>query len=373
MSVKIYTMTHKRFEVPQDAMYVPLQVGSAGKEKLGYLCDDTGENISGLNCYYSELTGVYWIWKNDTESDIVGVCHYRRYLLNEKEVMFREEEIEQLLTEHDLLTSRLLTLDFSYHYGFSDNHNVRDLDVTGEVILEKYPEYYDTFHKLVYENHTYFGNICIMKKDLFDRYCAWLFDIFFEVQKRIDVESYDSYHKRVFGFISEFLLYVWVTKNRLHAYECKVGMVDEKAETKEMKRMLAEYFHQKDIAGARRCFMEMYRKRPDILMEASDITGELRVCMQVIATAEQEKAAAGSSILDKEYEYKDLMHLFKTLNGIVKRYCVRMETAQDKMMLKKLGFSKEAVDIAVLVFCKDPSLKEETAHRIKIDIQDGMC
>lgn len=71
--------------------------------------------------------------------------------------MFRKEEIEKLLSEYDCLTSRLLTLDFSYHYGFSDNHNVRDLDVTGEVIREKYPEDYPLFEKLVHENHTYFA------------------------------------------------------------------------------------------------------------------------------------------------------------------------------------------------------------------------
>lgn len=63
MLVKIYTMTHKKFDVPNDPMYVPLQVGAEGKEPLGYVRDNTGENISALNCYYSELTGVYWIWK----------------------------------------------------------------------------------------------------------------------------------------------------------------------------------------------------------------------------------------------------------------------------------------------------------------------
>lgn len=368
MNIKIYTMTHKAFNVPDDLMYVPLQVGSEGKEKLGYLCDDTGDNISGLNCYYSELTGIYWIWKNDRKSDIVGVCHYRRYLLNEKHVMFRSEEIESLLREYDIITTRLLTLDFSYHYGFSDNHNIRDLDMTGVVIKEKYPEYYDVFEKLVNENHTYFGNICIMKKEMFNKYCEWLFDIFFEVHKRIDVESYDSYHKRVFGFISEFLLYVWVTKNQLKAYECKVGMIGEKAETKEMKLKLAEYFHNKDIDGARKYFMEMYKKRPDVLMEASDITGELRVSMQVIATVQREIEVSGKSVLDRGYEYKELMHLFKAFNGIVKRYCAGMETESDKQMLKKLGMSKEAAEIAVLVFCKEKNKTESVVERIKIDI-----
>lgn len=168
--------------------------------------------------------------------------------------MFRKEEIEKLLSEYDCLTSRLLTLDFSYHYGFSDNHNVRDLDVTGEVIREKYPEDYPLFEKLVHENHTYFGNICVMKKPLFDAYCAWLFDIFAEVRKRIDIDSYDSYHKRVFGFISEFLLYVWVTKHKLRAYECMVGMIGEKAETKEMKQRLADCFAEKRYCGCKAVF-----------------------------------------------------------------------------------------------------------------------
>ena len=62
MKIKIFALTHKKFEVPQDKMYQPLQVGREEKEDLGYLCDNTGDNISAENCYYSELTGLYWIY-----------------------------------------------------------------------------------------------------------------------------------------------------------------------------------------------------------------------------------------------------------------------------------------------------------------------
>ena len=95
MDIKIYTLTHKKFNVPPDTLYVPLQVGSEEKEDLGYLCDNTGENISALNCYYSELTGLYWIWKNDHETEYVGTCHYRRFLLNEQEKIFTKRELEE--------------------------------------------------------------------------------------------------------------------------------------------------------------------------------------------------------------------------------------------------------------------------------------
>lgn len=63
MSMRIYTMTHKKFTPLPNPLYVPLHVGRACGENLGYLGDDTGEQISALNCYYSELTGFYWIWK----------------------------------------------------------------------------------------------------------------------------------------------------------------------------------------------------------------------------------------------------------------------------------------------------------------------
>ena len=240
--------------------------------------------------------------------------------------------------------------------------------MTGEVIREKYPEDYPLFEKLVHENHTYFGNICVMKKPLFDAYCAWLFDIFAEVRKRIDIDSYDSYHKRVFGFISEFLLYVWVTKHNLRAYECMVGMIGEKAETKEMKQRLADYFAEKDIVGAKQYFMEMYTKRPDVLMEASDITGDLRICMQIIATAERELATTGTSILDRSCTFEDYMHLFKTLNGIVRRYCAGRQTTKDKEMLAKLHLSEEAVYVSVLAFCREKEKTAEILNQINMDI-----
>ena len=70
MDLTIYTLTHKHFTKPDDNMYVPLQVGTAIDSPLGYLRDDTGDNISALNGYYSELTGLYWIWKNVLEHAI---------------------------------------------------------------------------------------------------------------------------------------------------------------------------------------------------------------------------------------------------------------------------------------------------------------
>lgn len=318
MNLRIYAMTHKAFDVPEDPMYQPLHVGREGKADLGYLGDNTGENISHLNCYYSELTGFYWLWKNCKDVDYIGTCHYRRFLINPQEKVLTKAEYEILLKDYDLVTTKRVILNNSYHYGFSANHNIHALDTAGEVIRDLYPEYYDAYITLVHKNETYFGNMIVTSKVLFDEYCQWLFTIFAEVEKRIDLDTdEDAYHKRVLGFISEFLLLVWVSVKGLKVCECKVGMTGEKAETRELKETLAEYFRKKDIEGAKEYFLKRRSERPDVMMEASDVSGELRICMQIIATAGKEMEAYGTSILDRVSEYRDLIALFTRLNQLV--------------------------------------------------------
>lgn len=317
MSIKLFTITHKQFTPPTNKMYVPLHVGRATGEDFGFIGDDTGENISVKNPFYCELTGMYWIWKNIHNTDYVGICHYRRYLINEKGSLFTENELSELLNRYDMITTKLLTLPGSYYDGFSENHHIRDLMATGEVIKEKYPEYYQTFKRLIHGPNTYFGNIFITSKQTYDRYCEWLFDILFEVEKRTDFTGYTGYQKRLFGFLSEFLQTVWIQYHSLNVLECMVGMLGEKYETRLLKEQLAEYLAKRDYLGAEKHFMECYEKRPDILMEASDINGELRLCMQIISTCKFEDNLYGKCILDTINDYNSLIRHFGRLNAAV--------------------------------------------------------
>ena len=113
----IYVMTHKAFTPPPDPLYIPLHVGRAAAssysrdEKSSPLSfcvgDNTGDHISEKNCYYSELTGMYWVWKN-SHAKVVGTCHYRRYLLNEQGKLFTEAQIPFLCCSSE--TKRISSL-----------------------------------------------------------------------------------------------------------------------------------------------------------------------------------------------------------------------------------------------------------------------
>ena len=78
MNIKILVAAHKKYRMPEDKIYFPVQVGSYGKENIGFARDDEGDNISQKNPYFCELTGLYWIWKN-VDADYYGLVHYRRY------------------------------------------------------------------------------------------------------------------------------------------------------------------------------------------------------------------------------------------------------------------------------------------------------
>lgn len=321
MSIKVFAMTHKKYDFPEGNTYTPLQVGAKIHEDLGYLKDDSGDNISELNPYFAELSGMYWVWKNVSEYENVGICHYRRYPVNDNNQGMSAAEYEKLLEEYDLITSKLLELPNPYYYGFGKNHNIRDLDLVSETIKKLYPDYYPAYEEIIHGTHTYFGNIIVAPKKLYDEYCAWLFPIFFQVHNIIgdDLVKYDDYHKRVYGFISEILLLVYVKVRNLKAFECKIGMLGEKKETAELKIALADFFKKHDVEGAQKYFEEVIKMRPDVMMEASDITGELKICMQIIATYNFEKDVYEKSIIDYVDDYKTLVHLFETINKTVVR------------------------------------------------------
>lgn len=235
MNIKILVAAHKKYWMPEDKVYVPLHVGAENKTPLGYLPDNTGDNISAKNPNYCELTGLYWAWKN-LDCEYIGLCHYRRYFGNrvhtrniekKKEAVLIREDYEKLLATYDILLPKKRNYYIeTVRNQYENAHNKRDLDEVENIIKEKYPEYVLAFTRVMERKKLYILNMFVMKKKSFDEYCAWLFDILFELEKRIDISSYNTYESRVFGFMAERLFNVWLEKQNLKKYELSVVFLE---------------------------------------------------------------------------------------------------------------------------------------------------
>ena len=231
--VKIFVAAHKVTEFPDNPLYVPIEVGAYNKEKFLKVTDNTLDNISEKNPHFCELTATYWILKND-KSDIVGLTHYRRYFFrkhtNKMSEVLKKKEIEAILKDYDIIVP-IKTYLLKYKNikkAYCDIHKEHDFELCREIIQEKYPEYVEAFDKVSNSRSFYACNMFISSKKIFDEYYNWLFDILFELERRIDISNYDDYNKRIYGFLSERLFNVWLCYKDLKIKEMPVYNVHKK-------------------------------------------------------------------------------------------------------------------------------------------------
>ncbi len=221
MNIKLIVATHKPYPMPADGMYLPVHAGALGKESIGFTGDHTGESISARNPSYCELTALYWAWKN-LHADALGLVHYRRHFASGRakgtpfERIITRPELEELLACSDVIlpTPRNYFIETNYSQ-YAHAHHAIDLDTTREILSEKYPRYLGAWDSTMESTVGHRFNMFIMKRELADSYCTWLFDILFELESRLDISSYSAYDARVFGFVSERLLDVWLTANTI--------------------------------------------------------------------------------------------------------------------------------------------------------------
>lgn len=238
MNIQIAVATHKKYKMPTEEIYVPIQGGAAiNQVDLGYIRDDTGENISNKNLTFCELTSLYWLWKN-SNADYKGLVHYRRYFSKKKKNnMFLQgsfEDIADSITLQKILKDNDIIVPQKRNYyietiesHYMHTHYEQDLALTREILYELYPEYTDYYEKILKRRSAHMFNMFIMESNYFNEYCEWLFSILFELERRLDITEYSAFHQRVYGRISEILLDVWLTKNKLEVKEVPVMFMEK--------------------------------------------------------------------------------------------------------------------------------------------------
>lgn len=228
INLKIVICYHKASRIISNSIYLPVQVGKASAPvTLSMQSDNEGVNISDRNCLYCELTGLYWAWKN-LSADYIGLAHYRRIysftpvidrfcsifgwgkyciyrllcgltracenimfypliktLKNDLDLNTQIQEFEQgivsyiskhpdkkLFTLHPVRIGNLTNL-----YFFAMVGGYEHIRMIKDIVKEDYPAFYPYLEKTLKKNKLFYANMTIMKKEVFDEYCMFLFGV----------------------------------------------------------------------------------------------------------------------------------------------------------------------------------------------------
>ena len=234
--LRIVVCCHKQCALPSDSFLLPLHVGAALHDyELPFDRDDQilgkpCQNISAKNESYCELTALYWMWKNLPavlpDLHYVGLCHYRRYFAFGDQNRLRtqrafdessivayavdSEALAGLLHSHDVVALRPLHYPYSNFVHYAHRHMGDDLRCLMRVTHDLCPEADDAMCRTLMMSNTLSPcNMFVMSWNHCVEYCAWLFMLLEELERRLDISSYDSYQRRIFGFMSERLMNVW--------------------------------------------------------------------------------------------------------------------------------------------------------------------
>ena len=239
-NIRMFVITHKFVPNIYGSERELLQVGANHiKTNINLKDSSKPDNIANKNAFYCELTGLYYIWKNVT-CNIVSFEHYRR-LFSKRKIYFlkfpfiNKKNISKILNSYGWILPRRYLEDTTIEEQYAKNHFIDDLSVVRTILYENFPEYIATFDKVMKSNTMYYYNMFVTTKDNLNCYCEWLFKILNILENRIDYINRDTYQQRVFGFLSERLLNVYIEYNKFKVYECNVEFIQN---TKPIKNFM---------------------------------------------------------------------------------------------------------------------------------------
>lgn len=183
---------------------IPIQVGAALSDvTVADVTDNTGDNISVKNVDYSEGTALYWMWKNTGGQDYIGLFHYRRHMVFDRNSILRLEHYDAVLTLPTLLTENI--------YSFFTRRYILKND--WKLMMEAIGQYNEDMYRtaLVYEKSFFYFpcNIFIMKRCVFDEMCRFIFNVLERVEN-----FYQSNHierkDRYLGYLIENLISIYI-------------------------------------------------------------------------------------------------------------------------------------------------------------------
>ena len=239
--IRIFVSTHKDAAMFQSDILQPVQLGAKeyGERFLWAYQDSSNNPLALHNEMYCELTAQYWAWKN-IDASYYGFCHYRRYFdfsteehaenpwgeiaagrINYASQMrygLDDATIAEAVEGWDVVTTRIKDVHkFPEHFKSMYEHyrqapylKIEHLEHIISILTEEHPDYERDAKAYLHDSKSCFCNMYIMRKELFEAYCAWLFPLLERFVAEWDTSTLSKEALRTPGHLAERLFNIWL-------------------------------------------------------------------------------------------------------------------------------------------------------------------
>lgn len=216
--INIIVCCHKQDpNIRTDYPYVPIHGGKAlhPEPDLCFIGDDSGDNISGKNSEWCELTPLYWAWKNFPGTEYFGLAHYRRYLALEA----NDSNIDSLMEGVDMLVAKPTVLPYNLATYIQLLSSREFFWIFADTLVRMHPDAGDTLIDYFFNSNAFHPHqIFICRRELMDQYCSFLMPVLEETEKRL-LESPYSRQRRAIAYIGELMLGFFIAMRQLKVRE----------------------------------------------------------------------------------------------------------------------------------------------------------
>jgi hypothetical protein len=242
--MSIYIVSHLRLKCPEDSGHRIMYVGPLSGKTLpdeGAMTDaDLSPHIGHKNRTFCELTALHQMALRhaNSPSDVIGLEHYRRRFVNgpkwlcqiirttQKSFLSRpisnfmrrrfeltHAQAAGLLEHCDIIVPRPARLKLSVEEHYRLYHVCDDWEKLRHVVTRRFPDYTNAFEAFSRQKTIHHFNMFVARSEFVQQYCRWLFEILDQLESEIDLSARDSFQIRVFGFLAERLLNVFLLRH----------------------------------------------------------------------------------------------------------------------------------------------------------------
>ena len=208
--LKIFIMAHKDFiNYRYNSVYnivVDNKSQLKNKYNLNIIYANEGK-LYKMSRAYGEMSKIYYIYQlykqGNISSKYIGTNHYRRYFNFTDNI----PDLDEIFKNFDVILNNPAFIPQGIRGAFCKSHICEIYDEMLDIIKEIKPEYYKSALEISKSKKIYLCNIFIMKKKDFFKYCEFIFDILFELDKRNNFTSDNDvleYTKKYFNGSSKY-------------------------------------------------------------------------------------------------------------------------------------------------------------------------